>query len=121
MRARSTRVRSTPPSAASTLRRSKVTRCHDAVQEFADGLLAGCGHTLPSAVVVDIGLLSMPEHGAADRWAVVEANMAWFSNCYAADPDRALDVVLRSAGPRSRLAARDRRFCRDRGHAHPAS
>ncbi|MEV6077545.1 MULTISPECIES: ATP-grasp domain-containing protein [unclassified Streptomyces] len=94
-------------------------RCHDAVREFADGLLAGCGHTLPSAVVVDIGLLSMPEHGAADRWAVVEANMAWFSNCYAADPDRALDVVLRSAGPRSRLAARDRRFCRDRGHADP--
>ncbi|MFD7258793.1 ATP-grasp domain-containing protein [Streptomyces sp. NPDC059874] len=86
-------------------------RYEDAVLEFADDLLATCGGGLPSAVVVDIGLLATPEHGAADQWAVVEANMAWFSNSYAADPDRALDVVLRSAGPRTQMAERDRRFC----------
>ncbi|MFG2296257.1 ATP-grasp domain-containing protein [Streptomyces sp. NPDC048603] len=88
-------------------------RHEGAVLEFADGLLATCGSGLPSAVVVDIGLLATPEHGTADRWAVVEANMAWFSNSYAADPDRVLDVVLRSAGPRARMAERDRRFCRN--------
>ncbi|KUN95246.1 hypothetical protein AQJ84_24155 [Streptomyces resistomycificus] len=88
-------------------------RHEDPVLEFADDLLATCGEGLPSAVVVDIGLLATPEHGAADQWAVVEANMAWFSNCYAADPDRVLDVVLRSAGPRTRIAERDRRFCRN--------
>lgn len=82
-----------------------------AVRAFAAELLSACEDGLPSAVVVDVGLLATPESGA--EWAVVEANMAWFSNCYAADPDRALDVVLRSAGPRTALAERDRRFCRD--------
>ncbi|MFF9075693.1 ATP-grasp domain-containing protein [Streptomyces sp. NPDC014735] len=94
-------------------------RHEDAVLEFADDLLATCGDGLPSAVVVDIGLLTTPERGAADQWAVVEANMAWFSNCYAADPDRVLDVVLRSAGPRTRVAERDRRFCQNLEEAHP--
>ncbi|MFF9403437.1 MULTISPECIES: ATP-grasp domain-containing protein [unclassified Streptomyces] len=93
-------------------------RHEDAVLEFADDLLATCGDGLPSAVVVDIGLLTTPERGAADQWAVVEANMAWFSNCYAADPDRVLDVVLRSAGPRTRVAERDRRFCQNLEEAH---
>ncbi|WP_244452029.1 ATP-grasp domain-containing protein [Streptomyces seoulensis] len=93
-------------------------RHEGAALEFADSLLAACGDGLPSAVVVDIGLLAAPEGGAAEQWAVVEANMAWFSNCYAADPDRALDVVLRSAGPRTRLAGRDGRFCRSTGDAH---
>ncbi|MGW2209650.1 ATP-grasp domain-containing protein [Streptomyces sp. NPDC001781] len=86
-----------------------------AVRAFAGDLLATCGEGLPSAVVVDVGLLNTPEDGAA--WAVVEANMAWFSNCYAADPGRALDVVLRSAGPRGQLTERDRRFCRQGGDA----
>ncbi|MFD5425414.1 ATP-grasp domain-containing protein [Streptomyces sp. NPDC127084] len=95
-------------------------RCEDAVLDFADDLLTTCGGGLPSAVVVDIGLLGTPEHGAADQWAVVEANMAWFSNSYAADPDRVLDVVLRSAGPRTRMAERDRRFCRNIDDAHLA-
>lgn len=83
-----------------------------ALREFAEDLLATHGDALPGAVVLDVGLLTAAEHGAADRWAVVEANMAWFSNCYAADPDRALDVVLRAAGPRTRLAERDRPFHR---------
>ncbi|MER7107236.1 ATP-grasp domain-containing protein [Streptomyces sp. NPDC000229] len=89
-------------------------RHRGAVLDFAAGLLGTCGDTLPSAVVVEVGLVTACEPGGADGWAVVEANMAWFSNCYAADPDRALDVVLRSAGPRARLAGRDRPFCRAR-------
>ncbi|MET9519757.1 ATP-grasp domain-containing protein [Streptomyces sp. NPDC002994] len=83
-------------------------RHRDAVLEFAGRLLAACDRTLPSAVVIDVGLLG----GSTGAWAVVEANMAWFSSCYAADPDRALDVVLRSAGPRSRPTERDRPFWR---------
>lgn len=82
-----------------------------AVLDFAEGLLGSLGDTLPSAVVVDVGLVTATEPGGAEGWAVVEANMAWFSNCYAADPGRALDVVLRSAGPPDRLAERDRPFC----------
>ncbi|MEV4440462.1 ATP-grasp domain-containing protein [Streptomyces sp. NPDC049577] len=80
-----------------------------AVRTFARDLLAAHGETLPSAVVLDVGVVA---RAGGDEWAVVEANMPWFANCYAADPDRALDVVLRAAGPRSRLEARDRRFCR---------
>jgi hypothetical protein len=87
----------------------------DAALEFAGRFFADCAHTLPSAAVVDIGLLATPENGATEEWAVVEANMAWFSTCYAADPDRALDVVLRSAGPRAQVAERDHPFRSDRG------
>ncbi|MEU6815613.1 ATP-grasp domain-containing protein [Streptomyces sp. NPDC046860] len=94
-------------------------RDEHAVLEFARGLLAGCGDTLPSAVVVDVGRLTTPERPAEKRWAVVEANMAWFSNCYAAEPDRVLDVVLRSAGPRARLGPRDQRFWRGSGGDRP--
>ncbi|MFJ8820598.1 ATP-grasp domain-containing protein [Streptomyces sp. NPDC102467] len=72
---------------------------------FTARLLADHGETLPSGVVLDIGLIG-------ERWAVVEANMAWFSSCYAADPDAALDVVLRSAGPAERIGGRDRVFRR---------
>ncbi|MFI5944780.1 ATP-grasp domain-containing protein [Streptomyces uncialis] len=78
----------------------------DAVSDFAARLLAGHAATLPSAVVLDVGLLAGDEPG----WAVVEANMAWFSTCYAADPERCLDVVLRAAGPRDRIRDGDRRF-----------
>ncbi|MGK5638840.1 ATP-grasp domain-containing protein [Streptomyces sp. URMC 126] len=91
------------------------------VLSFARRLLDTCGDTLPSAVVVDVGLLRT-ERAASAEWAVVEANMAWFSNCYAADPDRVLDVVLRAAGPRERLSSRDRAFCRGasgRGRRRP--
>ncbi|MET8507385.1 ATP-grasp domain-containing protein [Streptomyces sp. NPDC004787] len=73
---------------------------------FGEELLAAVGETLPSGVVVDVGTL---EGGG---WAVVEANMAWFAQCYAADPDAVLDVVLRAAGPLSRVTERDRSFLR---------
>ncbi|WP_017591898.1 ATP-grasp domain-containing protein [Nocardiopsis potens] len=78
---------------------------------FAGRLLAEHAVTLPSATVLDVGLMR-PDGDAAEQWAVVEANMAWFSGCYAADPDRVLDVVLRSAGPRRELRGGDRRFVR---------
>ncbi|QNS04179.1 ATP-grasp domain-containing protein [Streptomyces xanthii] len=79
------------------------------VRDFAHRLLAAHAATLPSAVVLDVGLL------ADGTWAVVEANMPWFSTVYAAAPDRALDVVLRSAGPAARVTGRDQPF--DRGRA----
>ncbi|MFD0592464.1 hypothetical protein ACFQZ4_07755 [Catellatospora coxensis] len=78
---------------------------------FASGLLDACADGLPSAVVVDVGLAADADRGE-EHWAVVEANMAWFSTSYAADPDRVLDVVLRAAGPGTRVAARDRPFLR---------
>ncbi|MFI5861449.1 ATP-grasp domain-containing protein [Streptomyces sp. NPDC051546] len=75
------------------------------VRAFAARLLAAAGDTLPSAVTVDVGFAD----GAV---VVVEANMAWFSHCYAADPERVLDVVLRSAGPLGRVSEGDGRFVR---------
>ncbi|MFG2538531.1 ATP-grasp domain-containing protein [Streptomyces sp. NPDC048511] len=73
---------------------------------FGSELLAAAGHTLPSAIVVDVGRTD------AGQWAVVEANAAWASGCYASDPDRALDVVLRSAGPAGLVTERDRAYVR---------
>ncbi|MFF4168200.1 ATP-grasp domain-containing protein [Streptomyces sp. NPDC001741] len=73
---------------------------------FGNELLSAAGHTLPSAIVVDVGVTD------AGQWAVVEANAAWASGCYASDPDRALEVVLRAAGPAPHLAERDAAFVR---------
>ncbi|WP_425246269.1 ATP-grasp domain-containing protein [Streptomyces sp. NEAU-NA10] len=73
------------------------------VLRFAERL-AGTG--LPSAVVVDVGLVD----GAG--WAVVEANAAWASGHYACDTDAALDVVLHAARPEEQFAAADHRFLR---------
>ena len=66
---------------------------------------------LPSAVVVDIGLLGTPDE-PRERVAVVEANMAWFAQPYHCDPDRVLDVVLRSACPPDEVRAADLPFAR---------
>nr|WP_235502815.1 MULTISPECIES: ATP-grasp domain-containing protein [unclassified Kitasatospora] len=81
------------------------------ITEFADRLVAAAGHTMPSAVVVDVGQLLDP-YRPGHRWAVVEANMAWFSHAYAADPARVLDVVLRAAGPREHVRPGDLAFVR---------
>ncbi|WP_259453070.1 ATP-grasp domain-containing protein [Streptomyces ginkgonis] len=72
---------------------------------FGARLLAAVGDTLPSAVVVDVGR-------TAGGWAVVEANAAWACGRYTADADRALEVILRAAGPLSALTCRDRPFVR---------
>ncbi|WP_062215427.1 ATP-grasp domain-containing protein [Streptomyces sp. NBRC 109706] len=85
--------------------RSRRAPLPPAALSFAAELLAAHGHTLPSAIVVDIGL-------TGGRWAVIEANAAWASGIYDADPDRALDVVLRAARPVSALDPRDRPFVR---------
>ncbi|MGF1428647.1 ATP-grasp domain-containing protein [Kitasatospora sp. LaBMicrA B282] len=82
------------------------------VRFFAAELLAAVADTLPSGVVVDVGLLQDPDRGS-ERWAVVEANMPWFAHSYAADMAGVLDVVLRSAGPRQLVGAADRRFVRE--------
>jgi hypothetical protein len=82
------------------------------VLEFAADLLDDQRPELPSAVTVDVGW-AVNADTAEEGWAVIEANMAWFSNIYAADPDRALDVVMKSAGPRSRTAASDWQFVRN--------
>ncbi|WP_354644641.1 ATP-grasp domain-containing protein [Kitasatospora camelliae] len=84
---------------------------HAEIAEFVDRLIAVAGHTLPSAVVVDVGQLLDP-YREGHRWAVVEANMAWFSHAYASDPARVLDVVLRAAGPRERVRPGDLAFVR---------
>ncbi|WTU05370.1 ATP-grasp domain-containing protein [Kitasatospora sp. NBC_00070] len=81
------------------------------IAEFTDRLVAAAGPTLPSAVVVDVGQLLDP-YRPGHRWAVVEANMAWFSHAYAAEPARVLDVVLRAAGPRERVRPEDLAFVR---------
>lgn len=72
---------------------------------FGADLAAGFGHTLPTAIVVDVGVID-------GRWAVIEPNAAWASGSYAADPDLVLDVVLRAAGPRSTVSDHDRQFIR---------
>ncbi|BCJ73144.1 hypothetical protein CS0771_26880 [Catellatospora sp. IY07-71] len=67
---------------------------------------------LPSAVVVDVGLIADPGSGRPE-WAVIEANAAWASGHYAADADAALDVALRSAMPRAEIAPADVPYLRD--------
>ncbi|MEU0404820.1 ATP-grasp domain-containing protein [Streptomyces sp. NPDC006197] len=81
------------------------------IAEFVDRLVAAAGPALPSAVVVDVGQL-LDTYRPGHRWAVVEANMAWFSHAYAADPTRVLDVVMRAAGPRDRVKPADLPFVR---------
>ncbi|MEV7028316.1 ATP-grasp domain-containing protein, partial [Kitasatospora sp. NPDC093558] len=85
------------------------------IAEFVARLVAAAGLTLPSAVVLDVGQL-LDAYRPGHRWAVVEANMAWFSHAYAADPARVLDVVLRAAGPREHVRPQDLPFVRPLGN-----
>lgn len=86
--------------------RLRTGPAHGDALAFGRDVLATAGGTLPSAIVVDVG---RDDEG---RWAVIEANAAWGSGCYAADPDRALDTVLRAAGPLAALSPYDRGFLR---------
>ncbi|MEU8002335.1 ATP-grasp domain-containing protein [Catellatospora sp. NPDC049111] len=85
-------------------------RCAEAAA-FASILFAVGMPELPSAVVVDVGLLAGAGAGRPE-WAVIEANAAWASGHYAADPDGALDVVLAASRPVAGIAPDDRRFLR---------
>ena len=76
---------------------------HGEVLAFAGQLAAT---RLPSAIVVDVGLLD------GGGWAVVEANAAWASGHYACAADAALDVVLHAARPEGEFSTTDRRFLR---------
>ena len=60
--------------------------------------------------MVDVGLIAEGDGKPAP--AVIEANAAWASGHYAADPERVLDVVLRAAGPMTEIGERDRTFLR---------
>ncbi|MFI8103641.1 ATP-grasp domain-containing protein [Streptomyces sp. NPDC086023] len=73
-----------------------------ASRAFARTVIDATAPGLPSAVCLDIGRLT------DGGWAVVEANMAWFANCYAAEPERVLDTVLRAAGPMTAVTDRGR-------------
>jgi hypothetical protein len=75
-------------------------------RDFAETVLADQADLLPSAVVVDVAWITGPKAG----WAVVEANMAWFSSMYAAEVSAVLDTVLQAAGPEDRVQVRDRPF-----------
>ncbi|WP_377268442.1 ATP-grasp domain-containing protein [Peterkaempfera sp. SMS 1(5)a] len=76
------------------------------VHAFAREVLSAADGTLPSSVVVDVGLLD------DGRWAVVEANPAWASGGYACDPDRVLDAVVRAAAPAAETSPYDLGFAR---------
>ncbi|MEV4925360.1 ATP-grasp domain-containing protein [Streptomyces roseoverticillatus] len=77
----------------------------EAARALGAGVLAEACAALPSAIVIDVGLVD-------GRWAVVEANAAWAGGLCTACPDRALDVILRAAGPADDVAFRDRAFIR---------
>lgn len=85
------------------------------VVAHAEELLGEMGDTLPSAVVLDVGLVGPPGEPRRDA-VVVEANMAWFAQPYWADTDRVLDVVMRAAGPLDRVSDSDRPFVRRHPH-----
>ncbi|UFQ16985.1 MULTISPECIES: ATP-grasp domain-containing protein [Streptomyces] len=85
---------------------------------FAERVVARCagaGPGLPGAVVLDVGPLT------GGRWAVVEANMAWYAHCYTADPERVLDVVLAATGPHHAVTPTDRPFLRPLRPGQPPS
>lgn len=79
---------------------------------FAREVLRESEDMLPSAVVVDVGLIADADGPGKPAPAVIEANAAWASGHYAADPERVLDVVLRAAGPVAEVGARDLTFRR---------
>jgi hypothetical protein len=73
---------------------------------FTQGPLVTVGESLPSAVIVDVGLIQDPDTGH-ERWVVVEANIPWLSHSYAARTDIVLGVALRAAGPRGQVSPCD--------------
>ncbi|MBC8142126.1 MAG: ATP-grasp domain-containing protein [Armatimonadetes bacterium] len=74
--------------------------------EFAAEVLAATGDTLPSGVVLDVGLI------AGQGWAVVEANPAWASGLYGCAPPYALTVVAASVRARADLTPEETPFAR---------
>jgi hypothetical protein len=79
------------------------------VLSFGAALARDWAESLPSAVVIDVGLL---DDSGRLHPAAIEANAAWAAGHYAAEPDPVLETVLRAAGPIAELADSDRRFRR---------
>jgi hypothetical protein len=78
-------------------------------KEWAQDLLADPDLDLPSAVVIDVGLM---EEGRG--WGVVEANQVYASGMYnEANRDAVLDLVLRAAGPLELVSETDRKYLRN--------
>lgn len=74
---------------------------------FAESVLAGHSHELPSSVVLDVGRVE------GRGWAVVEVNQVHASGIYGdGDVTPVLQTILRSAGPLSAVSERDRKFLR---------
>lgn len=59
--------------------------------DFVERLGRACSEFLPTAYVVDIGLIE------GRGWAVVEFNPVWCSGLLGVDPDRILDVLMAAA------------------------
>jgi hypothetical protein len=66
---------------------------HADMTTFVQTVLADKRVDLPSAVVLDVGIIR--DQG----WAVVELNAAWGAGLYGCNPDRALDVIRQAAVP----------------------
>lgn len=78
----------------------------DATLAFASDVLIHTSNSLPSGIVLDVGVV------AGRGFAVVEANPAWASGLYGCDPTEALKVVAASVCPRTGLSETQARFAR---------
>jgi hypothetical protein len=80
----------------------------NAARAFAQMVLAEQRHTLPPAVVLDVGIIQ------GRGWSVVEANPVWASGFYGCDPQQILPVLKRCCRNRSELTEEDRRWLIER-------
>lgn len=77
-------------------------------RSFAEAVVAGHAHELPSSVVVDVGRIE------GRGWATVEAGQVHACGIYGeGDVAPVLDATLRSAGPMCAVSERDRPFLRN--------
>lgn len=74
------------------------------VSALCQRLFSRCGHLLPPACVVDVGV--MENHG----WGVVEFNPVWCSGVLGADPRKVLAVLDRASQAMESLSAEDQRW-----------
>jgi hypothetical protein len=85
--------------------------------DWIEGFLADSSVDMPSAVVIDIGLIE------GVGWAIVEANQAYCSGVYTggyatataspgADPAKVLEAIERSGGSRKKVGPKDTRWLR---------
>jgi len=73
----------------------------NAARSFASEILAAQSHTLPPAVVLDVGIIR------GRGWAVVEANPAWASGFYGCDAAKILPILKQCCRRRGALSEAD--------------